>query len=613
MTTDHLPRHRDTILPDQARTLHGLFRLRASRTPKAPAYHQYDAIKQKWRTYTWEDMAKRAMRWQEALAREDLQPGDRVAIWLPNGVNWVCFDQAALSLGLVVVPLFADDTPGNVAYILANSGCKLLLLSDLAHWRALADFPVELPALERVLCVSPSAEPAPSRPISLSFVADWLLPGKGDWQDRSPIPEGLATIVYTSGTTGRPKGVMLSHRNILCNAAAILEVIYGYREDLYLSFLPLSHTFERTVGYYLPVMAGSSVAFSRSIKDLPEDMAAIRPTMLIAVPRIFDKIYARVWQQVETKGRLSAKILKLTIDLGWRRFEAAQGRGRPLGPLQALVYELLHRLVARKILDRLGGRLRLAVSGGAPLFPDVSRFFISLGLPLLQGYGLTEASPVVSANHLGDNVPESVGIALPGVEVRTGNDNELLIRGPSVMQGYWNRPADTQAAVDPGGWLHTGDQGEIVDRRLYIRGRLKEILVTSTGEKVSPADLEMAICQDPLFDSAMIVGEGKPYLCALLVLNPEQWTVLSARVAQDPADPASLTAAPVHQAVIDRIGAALVHFPIHAQIRKVCLTLEPWSLENGLLTPTLKIKRQQIEARFADMLNHIYGLHNRIE
>jgi long-chain acyl-CoA synthetase len=405
--------------------------------------------------------------------------------------------------------------------------------------------------------------------------------------------------VYTSGTLGRPKGVMLSHANLLANAQAVLAAVAGYREDLYLSFLPLSHAFERTVGYYVPMMAGSTVAYARSVQRLPEDLAAIRPTVLVSVPRIYERAYARIAGDLAER-RLARAFFDATVALGWRRFE-----GRP-GVAATLAWPLARRLVAKRILDRLGGRVRVAVSGGAPLAPELARVFIGLGLPLLQGYGLTEAAPVVAANRLEDNAPDSVGRALPGVELRLGADDELLVRGASVMLGYWRQPEATRAAIDADGWLHTGDKARIEDGRVHIVGRLKEILVLSTAEKVPPADLELAITEDPHFEQAMVVGEGLPYLAALVVLSRDRWPGLAHAAGVDPRDPGALSAPAVVSAALARIERQLARFPSYARVRRAWLTLEPWTIEAGLITPTLKLKRAELAQRFAGETAQLY-------
>ena len=600
MSPDH-----HVISASEARTLHGLFATRARLSPDQAAFHQFDTAGRQWRTYSWGDMLAMIARWQEALARESLAPGERVALLLANSVQWVCCEQAALSLGLVVVPLYIWDSPENLAWLLADSDARLLLVGTWHQWCLLLPHVHRFPGLARVICLEDEAA-AGNGPLPVIPVSAWLPETTGALKSRTADPDELATIVYTSGTTGPPKGVMLSHRNILWNAEALQQVVPSHPGDVLLSFLPLSHSFERTVGYYAPMMAGSSIAYVRSIKQLADDLLAIRPTILISVPRIFEKLHARVEQGLESRGMLLRWLFRMTTEVGWAWFEYSQGRQPKPGLRVRLLHPLLQRLVAARVRGRLGGRLRFAASGGAPLQEEVARFLLGMGIPLLQGYGLTEAAPVISTNTLEQNDPASVGPLLPGVRYRIGNNGELLIKSPGVMLGYWNQPEQTRQAFDDQGWLRTGDVVEISHGMLYIRGRLKEILVTSTGKKIAPMDLEMAISADPLVRQAMVVGEGMPFIAALLVLHRGAWQELAADLGLDPGDPASLEAEPARQALLERLDRRLHRFPRHARIRAVALLLEPWTLENGLLTPTLKLRRQQIEQRYRDAIAHLY-------
>ena len=596
----------DTIAFADAWTLPALFERRCQRSPRTEAYRQFQPAMGSWRSYTWGDLHALVRRWRGALVREALPAGARVAVMLRNSVEWVCFDQAAQSLGLVVVPLYATDNPENIAYILGNCGARVLLVGDAKQWQALAPHAAKLPQLARVLlCTSPST---PEGGDLVRTVDQWLA-GVHETDARAGADaDALATIVYTSGTTGRPKGVMLSHRNILSNVDAVLQTVPVYREDLFLSFLPLSHALERTVGYYAPMATGSAVAFSRSVQDLPEDLLTIRPTVLVSVPRIYERIYAKIQQGLEAKGAPARQLFEWAESLGWQRFEAAQHRGEPPGPAADMMWPVLRHLVADKLLERLGGRLRIAVSGGAPVSKKLMHCFIGLGLPVLQGYGLTEAAPIVSANRPDDNVPESVGRPLPGIEVKLGPADELLVRGPNVMQGYWQDPAKSAEAVDAEGWLHTGDIARIDEGgHVYIVGRLKEILVTSTGEKLPPADLELAITEDPLFEQVMVIGEGRPFVSALAVLNREEWEKLATALDVDPQAPGSLQRPAATEAVLRRMADRLAAFPSYARVRQVAPTLEPWSTDNGLITPTMKLRRRQLEARFAREIEGMYA------
>lgn len=616
----------DVIPRSAAGTLPGLFALRVQRSPEEPAYCQFDPVSAKWQSYTWRETGALVAEWKKAMADENLDPGDRVAVLLRNSVEWVCFDQAALALGLVVVPLYLSDTADNIAYILEDSEARLLLVGTEGRWKTFAPHCSKLTRLRKVLFLQRPEGNAPAeaaREITVEGLDNWLTRAGGHREDkpaaqpdqceidkfRQTDADRLATLVYTSGTTGKPKGVMLSHNNILWDTEAILRAVSGYRDDVYLSLLPLSHMFERTAGYYLPMMAGSSVAYARSLKDLREDLNTIRPRVLIGVPQMFDGISAKARQQVQEKGRFAGLLFDWTLTIGWQRFIATQHRPRetPLPLWHRLAWPPLRRLVADKMLASLGGRLRIAVSGGGPLRGEISHYFLALGLPLVQGYGLTEAAPVLTVNRLEDNIPESAGLPLPGVEVRLGDEDELLARSPGIMLGYWNRPDDTSVRLDPDGWLHTGDQARIADGHVFICGRLKEILVTSSGEKIPPADLEMAILKDTLISQAMVVGEGRPHLGAILVLTPDEWKKAAVSLDLPADDPASLASSVAKNYVINRIKAAVRGFPKYARVRAVYLTLEPWSAENGLLTPTLKLKRPEVKKRFADEIAKLYG------
>jgi len=556
--------------------------------------------------FYWGEMRKLVGRWHGALARADLFPGERVAILLPNSVEWVCFDLAAQALGLIVVPLYITDSPGNIAHVLADSGALLLFIGTAEQWSPLAPLRSRFPALTQVLCLASEHPQDLESGLSWRMAAARLAGEEAELEIHARDPNAVATLTYTSGTTGPPKGVMLSHANILANAEAVLASVPSYREDLYLSFLPLSHAFERTAGYYVPMMAGSTVAFARSVQHLAEDLQQVRPTVLISVPRIYERAHTRMQEELGRRAKATQRLVRWIAELGWRRFEAAQGRGKRLSAGQRVLCVVLQRLVARQIRDKLGGRLRVCASGGAALAPELGCWFIGMGLPLLQGYGLTEAAPVVSTNTATDNQPSSVGTALPGVELRLGASDEVLVKSPGVMRGYWNRPEDTRKALDADGWLHTGDIGRLEMGRLYIMGRIKEILVLSTAEKVAPADLEMAITADPLFQQAMVVGEGKAYLSALLVVNQRAWGELCASLGLAAEDPNALASAGVTKSALDRVAARLEPFPAQARVRKVWLTREPWTIEAGLITPTMKLKREALAQQLKGQIEALY-------
>ena len=579
---------------DATATLDSLFLERVRRSSARVAYRWFDRAQDGWRQLTWAEMGRAVARWRQALGQEGLVPGDRVALQLRNGPEWVMFDQAALSLGLVTVPLYTDDRADNAAEILRDAGVKLLLMQDANRWQRLAPLIGDGPEPGRVLLLDggPASQRLAAADPRLALVPDWLPASGPDWPPRRGDPWDLASIVYTSGTTGRAKGVMLSHRNILGNAQAILALVPVYEEDVFLSFLPLSHMLERTGSYILPMLAGSTVAYARSVGQLAEDMQTQAPSVIIAVPRVFERVHARIGAQLATRPALVRRLFALTVAAGWRQFERQQGRGgwHPL----LLLWPLLRRVFSRPVLAKFGGRMRAAVSGGAPLPFEVAHRLVGLGLPLIQGYGLTETSPVIAVNPLEDNDLASVGVPLPGLAVRLGADSELQVKGPGVMLGYWRNPEATARVLDAAGWLRTGDQARIAGRHLYITGRIKDIMVLSNGEKVSPADLEIAIGLDPLFEQVMIVGEGHPFLAALLVLEAQAWPALAREFGLEPEAPDSLTNPLLVKAMLKRVRDALGDFPGYAKIRRVLLLRDPWTIDNGLMTPTLKFRRNRV-------------------
>ncbi len=588
-----------------------LLQRRIALTPDAEAYRHFDVAGTRWVSHSWRETGLAVERYRCALAAEALAPGERVGILLPNGFEHVCLDQAALALRLVPVPLHVIDNPENLAYVLADCAAALLAVDSLARWQALEPLRPQLPALRRVVYLGADVPGGGPQPGFARGLETWLAAGEGAGASAPVLPpgaDGLAAIVYTSGTTGRPKGVMLSHRNVLANVNSILARVPVLATDVFLSFLPLSHTLERTVGDYLPIAAGASVAFARSTAQLPEDLRTVRPTVLVSVPRIYERVYARVREELASRP-LRRLVFDLAVQVGWRRFVRSQRSPGPRERALEAGHGLLDAAVGRPLRALFGGRMRAAIAGGAPLTQAVARPFLALGVPVLQGYGMTEAAPVVSCNTPQDNEPPSVGRALPGVEVRIGADRELLVRGANVMRGYWQRPQDSAAALDAQGWLHTGDQAEILDGRIYIRGRIKDILVTSTGEKIAAVDVENAILGDPAFEQALVIGEGRPYLVALLVLQREAWQRECARLALDAAAAASL-AAPAAQAwALERVASAVRGLPAYARPRRVALLLEPWTVEAALLTPTLKPKRRAIEARYAAQISALYSKH----
>ena len=596
----------DYISAHLAGTLDGLFRERVQRTPATPAYTVYSRDSQQWESITWQQMAEHVGRWQAAFQKAHLESGDRVAILLRNGPDWVAVDQAALGLGLVVVPLYTEDRPDNIAYVIQDAGAKLLVVQSAHHWQNLLDSNLAaLTGVRHVILFEGDAELRDSpEDTQLWTLPAWLPRDPQPLRERGGDPRALATIVYTSGTTGKPKGVMLSHLNILSVAEGAGIAMHVSPRQRLLSFLPLSHTFERSCGYYTPMMWGMEIAYARSVQTLAEDLLTIKPQVLVAVPRIFERIYEKIQAKLEQASAMQRRLFQLAVDTGWRNFLAQQGRGQR--GLSHLMWPVLKRRVAEPLLASLGGNLELAISGGAALSTPVARVFMGLGLNLIQGYGMTESAPVVTANRPERNDPASVGLPLDGFEVRIGENDELQVNSPGVMLGYWNNHKATRETMTRDGWLRTGDKARIDNGFVYITGRLKDIVVMSNGEKIPPVDMEDAIKLDPLFENVVIVGEAKPYLAALVVLNSEYWFKLAKDHGLDPFDQQALRDPALHKTLLHRIATALHSFPGYAKVRRVAPILEPWTLENGLLTPTLKTKRQLVIQQFAEQIEALY-------
>ena len=601
-------------------TLPQLLAYRAARTPNSEAYRAFDTTSQAWTSLTWAETAQRVGTWAQALAAMQLPAAARIAILLPNGLNAMCADQATLATGSVPVPLHAIDNPGSIAYILADCEASMLFVSHVEQWEKIQAVGTPFPALRAVVITDDGASltaiPASGGGPAVGSLAQWLAGATHAGSatvPKAPEADDLAAIVYTSGTTGKPKGVMLTHHNVISDVKAVLERIAPTAEDVFLSFLPLSHTFERTGGYYLPIAAGSCVAYARSVPQLAEDLKTVRPTVLVSVPRIYERIHAKLLEKLSpTPWKM--QLYEAAQNKGWARFCAAQGLPTPTpdansqaaGWMAALPWPVLQALVAKPLLAQFGGRVRVAVSGGAPLSPTIAKCFLGLGLPLIQGYGMTETAPVVSVNALDDNDPACVGKALPGVEVRIGENRELQVRGPIVMKGYWKRPEDTAKILSADGWLGTGDQAEIVNGRIYIKGRIKEIIVTSTGEKIPPGDLELALLADPLLEQAFVVGENRPFIACVAVLKRDEWQRLAGDLGLSAQDADSLNNPSVHRAVLARIEKNTASFARYAVPRAVHLTLEPWTIENTFMTPTLKLKRNNLMAHFAEAIEGMY-------
>ncbi|RLA07252.1 MAG: long-chain fatty acid--CoA ligase [Gammaproteobacteria bacterium] len=593
----------DIITPKSAKTLSDLFSVRVNRSSNDLAYQQFDLANKKWHKTTWHQMAIEVGRWQDAIKKENLKKGDRVAVMLKNCRNWVVFDQAAMGLGLVTVPLYMDDRPDNTAYILKDSDCKLLVVEGRKQWQKLASESIDLSSVQKIISINTIEEEDEPQDSRLESLDDWVYGLNGAYQNINHDESSLASIVYTSGTTGKPKGVMLTHNNILLNAYYASQVVTIYPDDIFLSFLPLSHTLERTGGLYLPMLSGASVSYARSVTQLGEDLQIIKPTIMISVPRIYERVYGKIKTALNKKSALAQKLFAMAVEIGYARFEHQQKRGS--WRLSFLLWPVLNKLVAKPVLTKLGGNLRFAVAGGAPLPTPIARVFLGLGVNILHGYGLTESSPIISCNMPEFNLPESIGPAMPQIKIRIGDNDELQTKSSCVMQGYWNLPKATADTFTQDGWLKTGDKARIdEDGRIFITGRIKEIIVLGNGEKVPPADMEMAIALDNMFEQVMVIGEGKAFLSVIITLSEEEWAEF---VKQHELDVKKDLNNPfVHKKMLQKISEQTKQFPGFAKIRKVILDDKMWSIDSGLITPKMSMKRNQIMTKYDKQIKDIY-------
>ena len=596
------------------KTLDQFIPARTAVAPHTEALRQFDRRSNTWERISYRDLSERIMVWRRAFAKLGLERGDRVAILLPNGVDSVCCDQAVLANGYVPVPLHAIDTAGSSAYIIADSEAKVLVTTRQNRWDSIYLAHTVMPKLKEVIFTEESAPEHRNDGVRHWDLENWLATG----HDVTELPEGpqeddLAAIVYTSGTTGRPKGVMLTHKNVVSNVVNTLKTVLPAPGSVFLSFLPVSHTFERQCGYYLALGMGCTIVYTRSIQQLAEDFRIVRPNVIISVPRIYERIYAKVQAKLARESAFVRFMFNWAVEVGWRRF--CKRLGMPVEKtstswLDPVIWPVLDRLVSRTLLDQFGGQVQIAISGGAALSSKIAKVFCGLGLVITQGYGMTESSPIIAGNSTSYNHPHTVGKPLPGTQVRLGADNEIQVKSDSIMKGYWNRPQDTKDAFTEDGWFKTGDVGEFDDEGyLRIVGRIKEIIVTSTGEKVPPADLEQAIEIDPLFEQSYVIGENRPFISTIIVLNKEEWKKLATTLNLDPNDPESLHATVTRNAVLKRIKAAAKDFPQYALPRNAWLTLDPWTIDNELLTPTLKLKRKALAQKYAPQIQTLYAGH----
>ncbi|HYE29745.1 MAG TPA: long-chain fatty acid--CoA ligase [Allosphingosinicella sp.] len=561
-----------------------------------------------WRSMSWREAADQVASLAAGLKAIGLRPGDMVMLVSENRPEWCISDLAIMAAGCVTVPAYTTNTERDHQHILDDSGARAVIVSTSKLARPLLPAAIRSNNCEHVIGI----EPLPGRQVGNVEAHDWRALIAAHAPDvagcaataASVTRDDLACVIYTSGTGGAPRGVMQHHGAILHNAEGCTEIIsadFGWDEEIFLSFLPASHAYEHTGGQFFPIALGGQIYYSEGLEKLASNIEEVRPTIMVVVPRLFEVLRQRILKNVEKQGRLTQYLMRRAIDIGAKQYAGSV-------PLWDLPMDfLLERTLRPRISARFGGRIKAMVSGGAPLNPDVGIFFHSLGLTLLQGYGQTEAAPVISCNRPKVGLKmDTVGPPLRNTEVRIAEDGEILVRGELVMKGYWRNPAHTEKALQDG-WLHTGDVGHVDDKgRIVITDRKKDLIVNDKGDNVSPQKVEGMLTLQPEISQAMVVGDRRPYLVGVLVPDPE-WTAEWTAAAGKPNDPAALRDDPDYlralSAAVDRVNRDL---SVIEKVRRFILADTPFTTENEQLTPSIKIRRHVIKAVYGDRLDALY-------
>lgn len=535
--------------------------------------------------------------------------GDKVILLAENGPWWVMTDYAILSLGAVTVPVYTSLVPEQVRYIIEDSDAAIVVISDRKQWEKI--LAVKRSLTKARLFISFETQPDEGV-ISLAEVKEKGeavakgSPSLFEELARSVRPEDLASIIYTSGTTGIPKGVMLSHHNFVSNIEALASIIHFDDRDTDLSFLPLSHVLERLVNFAF-LSRGCSMAYAESVESVAQNLVEVRPTVMVSVPRLFEKIYAKVMDSVLAGSALKKKIFFWAIRTG-KQYGEKKVRHQPISSGLERRYRIAHRLVFSKILEKTGGRVRFFVSGGAPLNRDIAEFFYALGLVILEGYGLTESSPVIAVNTFEHLKFGTVGKPIPGVDVRIAADGEILARGPNIMQGYYKKDEETREALREG-WLCTGDIGHLDEEGfLVITDRKKDLIVTSGGKNVAPQPIENILKQNPYIANAVVIGGSRKFIAALVVPDFEKLE----RYAQENGiayvnRKDLIQNEAVNRFLLKEIDRSTPHLAPYEKVKKIALLERDFEIEREEITPTLKVKRKIIEQKYHNVIDSLYA------
>jgi long-chain acyl-CoA synthetase len=564
----------------------------------------------RWADIGYRELAERVQDLSIGLQELGVRRGDRVAILSENRPEWAIADYACLAARCTDVPIYPTLPARQAEYILRDSGAVAVLVSSAAQLEKVRRIRERLPALAHILAFDDSATGA-----GVLRFGQVLERGRAarerhpDWRASAldVVEDDLATLIYTSGTTGDPKGVMLSHGNIASNVTTSVALFSFTAEDECLSFLPLSHIFERMFGHYCMFHAGVVINYAESVDTVPADMQEIRPHVMASVPRLYEKIYARVLDNVRTSSPLRKRIFAWSREVGERWAEATIAR-RPVSPAVKLQRALADRLVFTKLRARTGGRIRFFISGGAPLSPEIARFFYAAGLPILEGYGLTETSPVMAVNTFQHHRLGTVGKAIPDVEIRIAPDGEIVTRGPNVMCGYFNKPEATAEAIDEEGWFHTGDIGIIdADGYLSITDRKKDLIVTAGGKNIAPQPIEILARTSKFVSSAVMIGDRRPFPIMLVVPNPAQvkgW--VEHKGLPDGALEQLLDHPDVRQKIEREVRMTLRDLAQFEMPKKLLILSKDFTVEAGELTPTLKVRRRIVEEHNRAAIEALY-------
>ena len=556
------------------------------------------------------ELARQVRQIAKGLVDSGIRPGDRVALMAENGPFWPAVDFATLCIGAALVPIYPTLLPEGAAYVARDSGSRVLFVQGRERLEGLLAVRGEMPAVERIVAF-PGSGPGESLGVAdaagVETLEDFMARGAGAdqaWLEQMAAhakPEDLATLIYTSGTTGDPKGVMLTHDNLVSNALTGCEVLGLEGGFTALSFLPLSHSFERLVDYCF-FYKGITIAYAESVQTVAANLLEVRPHVFVAVPRVYEKVMARVLETATGSGGLKAKIFRWAMAVG-REALPKRLTFEPVG----LKVKIADKLVFAKIRERLGGRFVFAMSGGAPLGRDVAEFFWGAGIPIYEGYGLTETSPVISVNARGATRLGTVGRPMPRIEVKIADDGEILSRGPNTMRGYFGKPQATAEAIDSEGWFHTGDIGHLDDGGfLVITDRKKELIVNAYGKNIAPAPIENALKASRWISQAVVIGDRRQYLAALIV--PDFDVLKSWAASQKIGGPTEeQLREPRLRAIFQaEIEAVNEHLARYEQIRVWELVPAEFTLEGGELTPTLKVKRRVINIKYKTILDRLY-------